>query len=113
MHRFFGTQGTLPVGIPSTVTGSPGFLVALAEVFKLDPDCVIVITDCDMQRGTSVHTTIPLEEIEKTIVQLQSKRPRAVRIQFIGVGAKEPAANRLKQILTRHGGGGGYAALRN
>jgi hypothetical protein len=113
LNRFFGTQGTLPPGIPSTVTGSPGFLVALSEVFKLDPDCVIVITDCDMQRGTSVNARIPLEEVEKAIADLQSKRPRAARIQFIGVGAKDAAANRLRQILACHGGGGSYTALKN
>jgi hypothetical protein len=113
LNRFFGTQGTLPSGIPSTVTGSPGFLVALSEVFKLDPDCVIVISDCDMQRGTAVNASIPLEEIEKAIAELQSKRPTAARIQFIGVGAKEATANRLRQILTRHGGGGSYTALKN
>ncbi len=113
LNRFFGTHGTLPSGIPSTVSGSPGFLVALSEVFKLDPDCVIVITDCDMQRGTAANATIPLEEIEKTIAELQSKRGTAARIQFIGVGAKEANANRLRQILARHGGGGSYAALKN
>ena len=113
LNRFFGTQGTLPSGIPSTVTGSPGFLVALSEVFKLDPDCVLVITDCDMQRGTSVNARIPLDEIEKTIADLQSKRATAARIHFIGVGTKEATSNRLRQILARHGGGGGYTALKN
>lgn len=113
LNRFFGTQGTLPSGIPSTVAGSPGFLVALSEVFKLDPDCVLVITDCDMQRGTSVNARIPLDEIEKTIADLQSKRATAARIHFIGVGTKEATSNRLRQILARHGGGGGYTALKN
>ena len=113
LNRFFGTQGTLPSGIPSTVTGSPGFLVALSEVFRLDPDCVIVITDCDMQRGTSVNARIPLEEVEKAIADLQSKRATAARIQFIGVGTKEATANRLRQILARHGGGGSYTSLKD
>ena len=113
LTRFFGTQGTLPAGIPSTVTGSPGFLVALAEVFKLEPDSVIIISDGDMQRGSSVNSTIPLDEIEKVVAQLQSARGTAARIQFIGVGTKQATANRLRQILARYGGGGSYADLKN
>jgi len=113
LNRFFGTQGALPAGVPATVTGSPGFLVALSEVFNLEPDCVIVITDCDMQRGTSVNSTIPLDELEKAIADLQSKRATTARLEFIGVGAKESTATRLKQILARHGGGGSYTTPKN
>ena len=113
LTRFFGTQGTLPSGIPSTVSGSPGFLVALSEVFKLEPDSIIIISDGDMQRGTSANATIPIKEIENTIAQLQAARATAARIQFIGVGAKKTAADGLKQILARHGSGGTYTELKN
>ena len=113
LTRFFGTQGTLPSGIPSTISGSPGFLVALTEVFKLEPDSIIIISDGDMQRGTSGNATIPMKEIENTIAQLQAGRATAARIQFIGVGAKKAAADGLKQILTHHGSGGTYTELKN
>lgn len=113
LTRFFGTQGTLPSGIPSTVSGSPGFLAALSEVFKLEPDCVIIISDGDMQRGTAANATIPMKEIENAIAQLQASRATAAKIQFIGVGAKKTAADALKQILARHGSGGTYTELKN
>jgi hypothetical protein len=113
LTRFFGTQGTLPSGIPSTVTGSPGFLAALSEVFKLEPDSIVIISDGDMQRGTSVNSTISIKEIESTIAQLQAGRTIGTRIQFIGVGVKKATADGLKQILARHGSGGTYTELRN
>ena len=113
LTRFFGTHGTLPSGIPSTVSGSPGFLVALSEVFKLEPDSIIIISDGDMQRGTTANATIPMKEIENTIAQLQSGRATGARIHFIGVGAKKTAADGLKQILARYGFGGVYTELKN
>lgn len=113
LTRFFGTQGTLPSGIPSAVGGSPGFLVALSEVFKLEPDSIIIISDGDMQRGTTANATIPMKEIETTIAQLQSGRATGARIHFIGVGAKKAAADGLKQILARYGFGGVYTELKN
>jgi hypothetical protein len=88
-------------------------LAALSEVFKLEPDSIVIISDGDMQRGTSVNSTISIKEIESTIAQLQAGRTIGTRIQFIGVGVKKATADGLKQILARHGSGGTYTELRN
>ncbi len=113
LHTFFATEGALPKGLPNIVTGSPGFLVALEAVFKLQPDSVFIISDGCMQRGAGVSSTIPIPEIEQTLARLQASQPIRAKVFFVGVGVHPETEKALKQLLASTGGGGSYSALSN
>lgn len=113
LNTFFATEGTLPKGLPNIVTGSPGFLVALEAVFKLQPDSVFIISDGSMQRGTGVSATIPVAEIERTLARLQSSQPIRAKVFFMGVCVHPETEKALKHLIANAGGGGGYSALSN
>lgn len=108
----FGVDGSFPSGVPNTVTGSPGFLVALETVFKQQPDVIFVISDGDMQQGSDRGTTITPEEIGQALQRLQTTLPQPAKIHFIGVGVKPEIERELKRVIARHGGGGKYSELK-
>jgi hypothetical protein len=112
LNTYFATEGTLPRGIPNLVSGSPGFLVALEAVFKLQPDSIFVISDANLQRGTGTFSTISMVEVEQTLSRLQAVNPTRAKIFFIGVGVQPETEKALKRVLALAGGGGTYSALR-
>jgi hypothetical protein len=112
LSTFFATQGTLPKGLPNIVGGSPGFLVALEAVFKLQPDSVFILSDGSMQRGTGTASTIPISEFEQTLIQLQSSQPTRAKIFFVGVGVQPDTEKSLKRLIANAGGGGSYSELK-
>jgi hypothetical protein len=109
--KHFGTEGTLPRGVPNLVSGSPGFLVALEAVFKLQPDSIFIISDGSMQRGTSANDTIPLTEIEQTLGRLQGAQAIRAKVFFIGVGVQPGNDKAVRTIFTTTGSGS-YTELR-
>lgn len=113
LNTFFATEGALPKGLPHIVNGSPGFLVALEAVFKLQPDSVFIISDGSMQRGTGVSSTIPMQEIEQTLSRLQTAQPFRAKVFFVGVGVQPETEKGLKRLLASAGGGGSYTELSN
>jgi hypothetical protein len=104
LARYFGTEGVLPRNIPNTVSGSPGFLVALEHAFRLDPDWIFVLSDGNFQRGTGVNTHIPWEELEALLQKLQKQRPIPAKIHFMGVAVKPETSQTLRRILAAHHG---------
>lgn len=112
LNTFFATEGTLPKGVPNVVGGSPGFLVALEAVFRLQPDSVFIISDGSLQRGTGMTSTIPLLEIEQTLIRLQASQPTRAKVFFIGVGVQTEAEKSIKHLLANAGGGGTYSELK-
>lgn len=112
LNTFFATEGTLPKALPNIVGGSPGFLVALEAVFKLQPDSVFILSDGSMQRGTGTASTIPISEIEQTLIRLQSSQPTRAKIFFVGVGVQPETEKSLKRLIATAGGGGGYTELK-
>jgi hypothetical protein len=94
------------------VTGSPGFLVALESVFQLRPDCVFVISDGSMQRGSRGNDTIPLAELESRLTQLQTTLTKPADVFFIGVGVTQENERGLRKALLKAGGRGCYTQLR-
>lgn len=111
LFKHFGTEGTLPRGVPNLVSGSPGFLVALEAVFKLQPDSIFIISDGSMQRGTSANDTIPLTEIEQALGRLQGAQATRAKVFFIGVGVQAANEKALRKIFTTTGSGS-YTELR-
>ncbi len=112
LNQYFSTSGTLPRSVPNTVTGSLGFLVALEQVFKQQPDVVFVISDANMQRGSGFGQTITPAEIGDTLQRLQATLPVPAKIYFIGVGVEPETEKEMKRVITRHGGGGLYSRLK-
>ncbi len=112
LNTYFATDGAIPHGVPNLVSGSPGFLVALEAVFKLQPDSVFIISDGSMQRGTGAATTISLSEIEQRLAQLQTTLPQRAKVFFVGVGTRPEMEQAIRQILANQGGGGGYSCLK-
>lgn len=111
LYTYFAVNGSFPQSTPGTVGGSPGFLVALEAVFALQPDCVFVISDGSMQRGSRGNDTIPISEIETRLIQWQSALPKAAEIFFIGVGVTPENEKALRKALLHAGGKGGYSIL--
>jgi hypothetical protein len=111
LHTHFALNGSLPPGTPGAVTGSPGFLVALESVFRLQPDTVFILSDGSLQRGQGRNATIPLAEIESRLAQLQQSLPQPASIFFIGIGVSSEIEKSLRKTLLRTGGRGGYSSL--
>ncbi len=112
LMQHFGTDGSFPSGVPGTVTGSPGFLVALEAVFKQQPDVVFIISDGDMQVGSDRGTTITPDEIGDTLQRLQATLPQPAKVYFIGVGMKPEYERGIRRAISRHGGGGKLTELK-
>jgi hypothetical protein len=112
LTQHFGVDGSFPRGVPGTVTGSPGFLVALEAVFKQEPDVIFVISDGDMQYGPDRGATISIDEIGEALKRLQATLPQPAKIYFLGVGAKPAIERDLRRVLGSHGGGGRYSELK-
>jgi hypothetical protein len=112
LHTYFAVNGSFPQSTPGAVTGSPGFLVALEAVFKLCPDCVFVISDGNMQRGSRGNDTIPIKELEGRLGQLQATLPKPAEIFFLGVGVTPENEKALRKTLLQAGGRGAYSQLR-
>jgi len=112
LTRYFGVDGSFPQGVPNTVTGSPGFLVALEAVFKQQPDVVFVISDGDMQAGSDRGATITPDEIGDALQRLQATLPQPAKIHFIGVGMKPAIEKDMRRAISRHGGGGRVSDLK-
>lgn len=112
LMQHFGTDGSFPSGVPGTVTGSPGFLVALESVFKQQPDVVFIISDGDMQVGSDRGTTITPDEIGDTLQRLQATLPQPAKVYFIGVGMKPEYERGIRRAISRHGGGGRLSELK-
>lgn len=104
LNRYFSTEGTLSRGVPNTVQGSPGFLIALKHAFNLDPDTLFILSDGNFQRGTGIHSNIPWEEIESTLDTLQKNRATPAKVHFIGIATVNETAETVRRILSRHGG---------
>jgi hypothetical protein len=113
LNTFFATEGTLPKGVPNVVSGSPGFLILLEAVFRMQPDSLFIISDGSLQRGTGMSSTIPLHEIEQTLLRLQSSQPVRAKIFFVGVGVQTDTEKGLKRLLASAGGGGAYSELKH
>ena len=111
LHTYFAVNGSFPQGTPGTVTGSPGFLVALEAVFRLQPDSVFIISDGSMQRGQRGNDTIPVVEIEARLTQFQQALPQPSGIFFIGVGVTPENEKALRKALLHAGGRGTYTPL--
>ena len=111
LHTYFAVNGSFPQGTPGTVTGSPGFLVALEAVFRLQPDSVFIISDGSMQRGQRGNDTIPVAEIEASLTQFQQALPQPSGIFFIGVGVTPENEKALRKALLHAGGRGSYTPL--
>jgi hypothetical protein len=112
LYTYFAVNGSFPQSAPGAVGGSPGFLVALEAVFALQPDCVFVISDGSMQRGSRGNDTIAISEIETRLGQWQAALPKAAEVFFIGVGVTEENEKALRKALLHTGGKGGYSQLR-
>ncbi len=112
LHSFFATEGALPRGLPNVVSGSPGFLVALEAVFKLQPDAIFILSDGSMQRGTGIASTIPIPELEQTLVRLQTSQPFRAKVFFVGVGVLPETEKALKRVLASAGGGGSFSEIK-
>ncbi len=112
LHTYFAVNGSFLQGTPGIVTGSPGFLVALESVFQLRPDCVFVISDGSMQRGSRGNDTIPIGEVESRLTQLQATLTKPADVFFIGVGVTQENERSLRKALLQAGGRGGYTQLR-
>lgn len=104
LNRYFSTDGTLGRNIPHTVSGSPGFLVALEHAFQLDPDSLFILSDGNFQRGNGLHGNIPWSELEACLNRLQRQRETPAKLHFIGVATKTDAAQNLRRILPKYGG---------
>jgi len=111
LHTYFALNGSFPQNTPGTVTGSPGFLVALEAVFRLRPDAIFIISDGSMQRGQRGNDTIPLSEIEARLTQLQEALPHPAGIFFVGVGVPAEREKALRKALQHSGGRGGFTHL--
>lgn len=112
LTRYFATDGAMPRGVPNTVTGSPGFLIALEAAFKLQPDVIFIISDGDLQRGSGTTTQITPEEIERELARLQKTLPQQAKVHFIGVGMKPDIERGIRRAITRQGGGGKLTELK-
>ena len=112
LHTYFAVNGSFPPGTPGIVTGSPGFLVALESVFQLRPDCVFIISDGSMQRGSRGNDTISTGEIESRLTQLQATLTKPADVFFVGVGVTQETERSLRKTLQLSGGRGGYTPLR-
>ena len=111
LHTYFAVNGSFPQSTPGTVTGSPGFLVALEAVFRLQPDSIFIISDGSMQRGQRGYDTIPIGDFESRLTQFQQARPQPAGIFFIGVGVSPENEKALRRALLHAGGRGGYSPL--
>jgi hypothetical protein len=111
LYTYFAVNGSFPQSTPGTVGGSPGFLVALEAVFALQPDCVFIISDGSMQRGSRGNDTIPISEIETRLGQWQAALPKAAEVFFIGLGVTPENEKALRKALLHAGGRGGYSKL--
>jgi hypothetical protein len=111
LHTYFAVNGTFPQSTPGAVTGSPGFLVLLEAVFRLQPDTIFIVSDGSMQRGQRGNNTISVAEIEARLVQLQQALPQPAGIFFIGVGVTPENEKALREALLHAGGRGSYTAL--
>lgn len=112
LAQHFATQGSMPFNVPNTVTGSPGFLVALDTAFRQQPDVIFIISDGDLQRGSDRGTQITPEEIETKLGELQRTLPQPAKIHFIGVGMKPDIERGIRRAITRQGGGGRVTELK-
>jgi hypothetical protein len=110
LSKYFATEGSLPHGIPNATSGSPGFLVALEAVFRLQPDTIFIISDGSMQRGKGISATIPLSELEQTLARLQAAQASRAKLFFIGVGVPTETETPLKRLL--HANGGTFTSLK-
>jgi hypothetical protein len=112
LHTFFATEGTLPRGLPNVVSGSPGFLVALEAAFKLQPDTLFILSDGSLQRGTGASSTIPIPEIEQTLLRLQTSQPYRAKVFFVGVGVAPETEKALRRVLASAGSGGTFSEIK-
>lgn len=111
LHTYFAVNGSFPQSTPGAVTGSPGFLVALEAVFQLRPDCVFILSDGSLQRGSRGNDTISIREIESRLGQLQTTLTKPAEVFFIGVGVSTENEKALRKALLQVGGRGGYSQL--
>ena len=112
LNQYFTTEGSMPRGVPNTVTGSPGFLVALEVAFKMQPDSIFVISDFNMQSGSGSTVQITPEAIEAALDRLQKTLPQPAKIFFLGIGVKPESERGIRRAIARHGGGGKYTELK-
>ncbi len=111
LHTYFSVNGSFPQNAPGTVTGSPGFLVALEAVFRLRPDAIFIISDGSMQRGQRGNDTIPISEFEARLTQLQAPLPQPAGVFFVGVGVPPDREKDLRKALQHSGGRGSFSHL--
>lgn len=111
LHTYFAVDGSFPQKTPGTVTGGPGFLVALEAAFRLRPDAIFIISDGSMQRGQRGNDTIPIAEIDARMTQLQEPLPQPAGVFFIGVGVPPDREKALRNALQHSGGRGGFTHL--
>lgn len=107
LNQWFAVEGSMKQNTPRMVRGSPGFLVVLEEVFKMNPDVVFIVSDAKFWRakpGSESGERIPYDEINKFIREQQRNRPEPVKIHFIGVGIPKDVAREIRKWV-RPGGG--------
>ncbi len=110
LAKWFSTTGSLNRGTPDYVPGSAGFLVVLAEAFKLKPDLVYIVSDGGFYRGSG-SDKIPYDEINRRLRELQETLPEPATINFIGVGMKDDDRKEMRSIIRSRGGQGKFREL--
>lgn len=92
----------------SWIRGAPdGIQSVMKACFALQPDVVFVLSDGSFQSTSPSggSRTVPWQELEHDIQQLQKELPRNARLHFISFGAKAKDEEGMRACARLYGGG--------
>jgi hypothetical protein len=101
----FRTTGSLG-GSGVVYTRPNGIELVMEQAFKMQPDVIYVVSDCDFQRTlqNGEGENVSLENLDKEIKQWQSAREEPVKIYFITFQMKSAQAAMIRQIASHNHG---------
>lgn len=103
LHEWFATEGQMKPGTPHMVRGSPGFLVVLREVLKMNPDVIFVISDGGFYQGSG-SDRVPYADIAKLVRDARKTMPDPPVINFVGFEMRPDARRDLGSVARSSGG---------
>jgi hypothetical protein len=88
--------------LPHEVDGIQG---ALTVAFQMEPDVIFLISDADFYRNIpNRNSTVPWEDVERTLRSLTREYGIEPRIHFIGFQVKPEDADAMESITRRYKG---------
>jgi len=101
----FRTTGSLG-GSGVVYTRPNGIELVMEQAFKMEPDVIYVVSDCDFQRTlqNGEGEDVSLERLDKEIKQWQSAREEPVKIYFITFQMKSAQGVMIRRIASHNHG---------